>query len=309
MARIFYGLSLLIVILCCVEATKPKATRKSRRNRQNINSTDEDSGRSKDEWIAMSHEALKLACNNHHITATGSHHTLAERLFLFFNPPHNNRLQGAGQQSCTQTQPQPPPPPLQQEVANHSTGAESTNRPNDISTQHDISALIREEIQKYFSSVSANNTNQSHGQASSNTQDLNIGAGASASAVNIVDNSLSSHGIPVSFSSQALRCRNSSRPATSMPPLPQAVIDKIQNGEFVNFDLLLPNRAPVLNDEYTFKVMGGSSPSVSLQPNIRFPRGRNTIRCSVINWHLTQNFLGRLLMTTFIIGTLEVPLL
>jgi len=48
-----------------------------------------------------------------------------------------------------------------------------------------------------------------------------------------------------------------------MPPLPQAVIDK---SEFVNFDLLLPNREPVLNDEYTSKVIRGSSPSVSLVP-------------------------------------------
>lgn len=53
---------------------------------------------------------------------------------------------------------------------------------------------------------------------------------------------------------------------SNMPALPQAVIDKIRNGEFVNFDLLLPNRSPVLTDEYSFKMVGGSTPSVSLIP-------------------------------------------
>ena len=56
------------------------------------------------------------------------------------------------------------------------------------------------------------------------------------------------------------------RSSTAMPPLPQSVINNIRNIEFVNFDNLLPNRAPVTSDEYTFKVMGGSTPSVELVP-------------------------------------------
>jgi len=52
-----------------------------------------------------------------------------------------------------------------------------------------------------------------------------------------------------------------------VPGLPKSVIDKIRNGEFVNFDMLLPNRAPIQTDEYTFKIVGGSAPSVALVPN------------------------------------------
>ena len=56
----------------------------------------------------------------------------------------------------------------------------------------------------------------------------------------------------------------SSSPA--LPVIPKATIDKICNGEFINFDSLLPNHSPVAQDEYTFKVAGGSLPSVSLVP-------------------------------------------
>ena len=52
-----------------------------------------------------------------------------------------------------------------------------------------------------------------------------------------------------------------------MPPLPQSVIDKFKNSEFVNFDLLLPNRSPLQSDEYTFKVIGGDTSPVALAPN------------------------------------------
>ena len=52
-----------------------------------------------------------------------------------------------------------------------------------------------------------------------------------------------------------------------MPPLPQSVIDKIKNSEFVNFDLLLPNRSLLQSDEYTFKVIGGDTPSDALVLN------------------------------------------
>ena len=41
----------------------------------------------------------------------------------------------------------------------------------------------------------------------------------------------------------------------------------------MNFDILLPNRAPISNEEFTFKVIGGSNPSVSLIPkNQRKPK-------------------------------------
>ena len=51
-----------------------------------------------------------------------------------------------------------------------------------------------------------------------------------------------------------------------LPAIPKAAMDKIRNGEFVNFDTLLPNHTPVNHDEYTFKLVEGPSPSVSLVP-------------------------------------------
>ena len=52
-----------------------------------------------------------------------------------------------------------------------------------------------------------------------------------------------------------------------MPPIPRAEIDKIRNGEFVNFDNLLPNHNPVNQDEYTFKEVGGSITLVPKRQN------------------------------------------
>ena len=64
-----------------------------------------------------------------------------------------------------------------------------------------------------------------------------------------------------------------------MPAIPKSAIDKIRSGEFVNFDTLLPCHGPVAHDEYTFQVVGGSSPSVSLVP-------RNQNKPRVINFNL-----------------------
>ena len=51
-----------------------------------------------------------------------------------------------------------------------------------------------------------------------------------------------------------------------LPTIPKAAVDKIRSDEFVNFDTLLPNHTPVNHGEYTFKLVEGPSPSVSLVP-------------------------------------------
>ena len=127
-------------------------------------------------------------------------------------------------------------------------------QPLDFSTV-DIAAIVREEVQRVLRSPDHNSVTSppppplvSPPVQSTSTPEHQFiqPAAPSSSALPLIQ--------------PAAQPRN--RSSTAMPPLPQSVINNIRNGEFVNFDNLLPNRAPVTSDEYTFKVMGGSTPSV-----------------------------------------------
>ena len=88
----------------------------------------------------------------------------------------------------------------------------------------------------------------------------------SPAATNIQHSEFSIADLGLRASDSLLPSTSSHQASSAVPAIPKSAIDKIRSGEFVNFDSLLPNHSPVAHDEYTFKVIGGSSPSVSLVP-------------------------------------------
>ena len=136
--------------------------------------------------------------------------------------------------------------------------------------------MIREEVQRALGNILANSHASSSQQPLIDTPTISHRPLLASQPSNIAMSSSSST-LPEAMLPAILtntlthrqqQNRSTSQSFEGMPPLPQSVIDKIKNGEFLNFDLLLPNRSPVQsNDEYTFKVIGGSTPSVALVPN------------------------------------------
>ena len=223
--------------------------------------------RSRDEWRAMSREALKLACLNFHIVDTGNRQVLAERLFAFFNPD----ISGPGAQEVLHPSPPPPPTTNNNNSTTSSMASAGTNNSTlpvnrmsntNASAFPDLGQVIRQEISKFFATANVSNIVASATASALNPigDQQQILCGATAANFTTERNDR-----PVMPTSTMARSRREP-PLSNMPALPQAVIDKISNGEFVNFDLLLPNRSPILTDEYSFKVVGGSTPSVSLIP-------------------------------------------
>ena len=93
-------------------------------------------------------------------------------------------------------------------------------------------------------------------------------------------------------------------PSAMLPAIPAKVRDQIKQGEFVNFNLLLPSSAPPTNDDYTIKIAQGSGdaslsliPRNQVRPKIRtfsewLTAWNNFIRCaSFYHPHLANQFL------------------
>ena len=43
-------------------------------------------------------------------------------------------------------------------------------------------------------------------------------------------------------------------PSAMLPAIPPAMREQIRNGEFINFNSLLPSLSPITNDDYTIKI-------------------------------------------------------
>ena len=59
--------------------------------------------------------------------------------------------------------------------------------------------------------------------------------------------------------------------SSTLPPLPQNILDQIKAGKFVKFNDLLPAISPLNNDNYYIHInsVSGGKPPVSLAPNRR----------------------------------------
>ena len=263
---------LVLCITLVVDAGKQKG-RKTRSSLSTSLAVENYQTKSLAEWRAMSMEALHLACNALHITATGPRYVVADRLYQFFHPSASvDGMDDAINETVVKRQPETLILPT---LANNNTATGSnTGLSSDPVPQQDISTMIREEVQRALGNILANSHTSSLQQPSVDTpmfphrplasQPSNIAMSSSSSTL---PEAMLPALLTNTLTHRQQQNRSTSQSVEGMPPLPQSVIDKIKNGEFVNFDLLLPNRSPVQSDEYTFKVIGGSTPSVALVPN------------------------------------------
>ena len=255
----------------CSVKTKPR--KRANNPPRNIDENADPATLALADWQTMPLEALRLHCNSAHLVSSGSRLVLAERLHQFYNPPvSSSSLVPAVSSASSTSSAQQTVTYVTSSPADVQSDSNSVQHVVPPSSQFDIATLVQAELRRYFASNNIPSTIDSS-VSQQPTSSVNNRTG-----LPIVSSSIDIPGLVLPVTSHLRQERNQHRQsnqpfADSMPPLPQAVIDKIQNGEFVNFDLLLPNRSPVLNDEYTFKVMGGSSPSVSLVPkNQRKPK-------------------------------------
>ena len=203
--------------------------------------------RSLQDWRNLPAKVLKLACNASHILAGGSRLIMARRLYDFYHPPVTTSGPPIVMPEVEIEDPPvvPEPVPLLQSTSNS-----IPLTPIPLSGSLDLAAIVREEVQKLLRSP------------------VNSGV-ASPSITTVPATPLTVPAPPTTIIKPAALSAQSNINQSSqlaMPLLPQAVINNIRNGEFVNFDNLLPNRAPINMDEYSFKVGGGSTPTVELVP-------------------------------------------
>lgn len=173
--------------------------------------------KSLEELKEMSTEVLRLACNRYHITSTGSREVLSTRIYQFFNPLVTNVSTNSVEES------------------KQVVGATAADPNNTVDT------MINNRI-------------------ALNIPDIAVIVRDEASTSNTMNNSAPRFTSEFVLPTVVTRHTASESPrqnVNAMPPLPQTIIDKIKNGEFVNFDNLLPNRSPLQTDEYTFKAVGG----------------------------------------------------
>ena len=263
---------------------------KPRKTRASLSAQNDYHAKSLQDWKSMSTEALQLACNTLHISSSGARCTIATRLYRFFHPPssvinNNNTVSDLAVNVVEQAEFQP--------LSSASDVGPSQSGGNELSILHsqpDIASVVRLEVQRALANF-AFSSSPSPPVVATSTRPESVhqhpphqtsSATLDSRPYNIVGNEhLTSNQASASSSSADVilpdtvarmlsnqgRASQASINTSAMPPLPQTVIDKIKNCEFVNFDLLLPNRSPIQNDEYTFKVVGGATPSVALVPN------------------------------------------
>ena len=261
--------------LCCMcdisfggKTGKQRARRTATSNSAEA-SSDVMVARTLDEWLNMSLESLRLAANFINLPIGGARSSLARRLYEYYQihvavPPPSTAT--TSRVEATAINPTETIPIAEPVTTSSLTG--------------DLQDFIRIEMQRFFttnmattaSSICSAAGSDENSVATATQTTINNGAVSSIAAAPV--------SAPVSPSFEVAPSLNQSSggyfvnpTATArglrLPPIPQAVLDKIKNGEFINFDLLLPSVTPLTLDEYTIKVNSGDSsgePSISLVP-------------------------------------------
>ena len=274
----------------------------------------EPSDRSMDQWQSLLTESIRLACDQAHLVSTGSHDVLVNRLWCFHHPssvtavsescPTNmdslisNNIDSDNIPLLVPEEGDPQnttilrrrlnahhPVLLAPDRAVHFALAEVQQMQQQLNS---VLNVILSHIQSFARMNNENhpttttvNTAQLppllHTQATTAASNIAHPGGPTMINANNIQHS------EFSIADLGLLPSESSPPSSS-PAIPKAAIDKIRNGEFVNFDNLLPNHSPVAQDEYTFKVVGGSSPSVSLVPKHQNKPKVTNFKLWMVSW-------------------------
>ena len=221
--------------------------------------------RSLNDWLAMPLESLRLAANFVNLAVGGSRSTLARRLF-----EHH-------QLHADSSTPVSVEVPADIELPGPSSAvpasAISTDPPRDVNLSVNVQEYLRDQLHQFLSDNMATLATTMRSAAgpieNSSTVQLNRHNGVATTIAGTQNLSSIPAAAPppnhFSIANTPSTMRNS-----RLPPVPQAVLDRIRQGEFVNFDLLLPSVTPLSLDEYSIKINAGDStadsPSISLVP-------------------------------------------
>ena len=256
---------IVVVVLIFISAAfggkQSKGTRSSRRsdpNTTNVTDAATDSQKTLAEWLQLPKESLVLRCSNLHLVSRGSVNILANRLFTYYHPPA-----ALSTSSNNRTVPS----------SKNSTGP-STVSPVISSDTGTISDIVRQELRAIFSSgdftdmLSLMPTTTSTA-LNSPAVDLNHDGRPELPSQNVQSPLVLSSPQPAMPTHHLLS--NQQQPTSSrLPALPSTVLRKIQAGEFVNFNDLLPHSmSPSTSDDFTIQLSQSSATnptSLSLVP-------------------------------------------
>ena len=252
-------------------------------------------------WRSLPKESLRLECNTRHLVDTGTISTLARRIYDY----HRHQLPAASHRNRTTDQsalPYVPEPRLIHDLSVTFSAppvSQSVTRPQNRHTflhRH----LTRSSPQLRYRTSTKSPTSLSRGcshrQHSQLPQQRNITSVTDNFPLPIQQGAAAANGgmpnllTPI----QPLSSRPTQQsPSAMLPAIPPAVREQIRNGEFINFNSLLPSSSPITNDDYTIKIAQGSGYDASLslvprhqvRPKIRsfndwLTAWNNFIRCA-----------------------------
>lgn len=263
--------------------------------------------RSLQDWQSFSRETLILFSQSAHLPITGSSAILAQALFDRFSQqlpqdvqPPQDGLEPPVTTTATPNPTTTPPsvsvtsPPLDQHIFNntqpasipvvlppipHSDQVAQTSPPSTSPLGIEIGSAVAAALQPFMATLSSivlqSNGNRFTESPLTNPSPNNI-------------NTTSRQNQNISFNQNA----------NTLPAIPHSVLEKIRLGEFINFDLLLPNNVPSRSTTTSFTLsLDGSSSSDSPQILIKNNNnnGRNKVN-DLHSWLLAWSLFSRLLL-------------
>ena len=244
-----------------------------------------DSSRTPNGWLGLSLESLRFKCNSLNLSSHGAAAVLAQCLFTHFNPPpafvidistsivnatrvSSNEPSSSSISTTNTTNVFVTIDTVRQEfrsmipelVAALQTGG--SQQPTVDAVLDNNNVVLRDDQSSCIQNVQLfnllNNTN--------NTNDTNL-------LRNVQSHTTSNNSLADFNLLETNTVKPPEHNADMLPPLPKAVLLKIKQGKFVNFNLLLPQSyCPSTNDDYVVQVGGGDdgfASSITLVPKLQ----------------------------------------
>ena len=239
--------------------------------------------RSFDQWLALTREALQLYSNAVNLPTTGTSQELAISLWHFYNPPASSTSDSvvisAGRSQLENIVYQSSVDAVSvTDAVSTPTGRMGTSTTFSTRTpamsvidSSSFTSAIRQEVfaavASFFNPI---------GRSSSNLPDaFSLPVTSSSDRSTAVQQDI--------FRADQQDTLPTDQSFHSLPAIPSAVLEKIRRGEFVNFDLLLPNNVPS-ETRNTF-TMSLYNSDISQGPKIVVHNGAQSQKNKVIDLH------------------------
>ena len=256
--------------------------------------------RSLAEWQRMPKQSLELICNRLNLVSTGSRNILADRLFQHYRLSFPEAVVSPNQQSSPvvspnqqsspavvvspnqQSSPAVVVSPVQQSSPAVVVSPPSININSTISNldqRPDITSLINDAVARLLPTIltAARDSEQPSSQDLFRPVTVSSASGPLLTTTTTIrpqiQNGTTESNAPLVFPGllpYTLPLRQSTSAADILPAVPQKIQQQIKNGEFINFNQLLPSASPISTDDYAIKInqepSSGLNASISLVP-------------------------------------------